>query len=506
MFPRADPGERAGGCRTGARYDAAMARASVRIEGAGRSELAVAGWVALGAVALVYAMLVVERQGLEHALHLAAPSEARPGSEIAIDAYVFDSAGASGSPELVRAEIEVELYAGARRVGGTTLSHGALDVAEGWLALPAEPGEHVLRARALVGGEVVATSRRPLRIASDATGAPELGRTAPLLMHFALGPVVVAAGALPPPRFEVLVQGGVCVPDEPCTLLLDLGAIGFDVELVPGPLVSLRGAPRLEGSTVAFGVAVGGPEGEADLVVRRDGVEVARRNVRLPVALATPWLGVDLERARAGVLDLEVVPPPGRSAVVVDVFSGTQWTRSVTLAAGSTDDLLGAPLAPGLYRVEARADPFRTERVTSRVVRVGDGGDALAGLPPGLSREGLAFELAAAELESVGLELPAATSGIDADRATLEGHKRLVRSVALGGMALAIVLLVVAVARRGVIANAQAGALLREAGADDTRAAQRRATLTLVLAVAGLAFALAASAALVMARSIVIGE
>lgn len=480
-----------------------MARATVRIEGAGRSELAVAAWVGLGAIALVYAMLVVERAELQHALHLAAPAAARPGSEIAIGAYLFDNAAEGGVPALVRAEIEVELVRGEDVLARTTLSHGPLDVAEGWLAVPDAGGEHVLRARARLGREVVATSSRALSVAPDAPGAPELGRTAPRLMHFSLGPVVVAAGQSPPPRFEVLVQAGVCVPDEPCTLLVDVGAVGYDVELAPGPSVSLRGAPRVEGRLAALSLAVGGPEGEAELIVRQAGVELARRTVRLPVALATPWLSVDLARARAGVLDVEVVPPPGRRAVVVDVFADTQWMRTVTIE-GSTGDLLGEPLPPGIYRVEVRADPFRTERVMSRVVRVGDGGAALAGAPA-LGRDGLAFELAAAEAESVGLELPAASSGLDADRAALEGQKRLVRTIALGAMMLAIVIVAVAVTRRGLLANAQAAALLREAGAADAAVAARARTLSLVLAVAALCLGFATAAALVMARNLVIG-
>lgn len=480
-----------------------MARTSARIDGGGRSELVALGWVGLAAVVLVYAMLVVERQGLRHALHLAAPPQARPGTEIAITGYVFDATTESGLPELVRAEIDVALLDGERTLATTHLTQGSLDVAAGVMVLPEGEGERTIRAVARLDGSIIATSTRPIHLAADAAGSPELSRTAPLLMHFDLGPIVTAAGQLPPPRFDVLVQAGVCVPEEPCTLLVDLGAVGYELELLPGPLVELRGAPRTDGNYVAIAVAVNGPEGEGELVVRQAGVEVARRTVRLPMALATPWLDVDLARARGGTLAVAAVPPPGRTTVVLDVFRSDQWIRSVTLEGLSSDDLLGGePLPPGIYRIEARADAFRTERVTSRVLRVGDGGEDA---PPLLRRDGLAFELAAAEAEIVGLELPESSSGLEQDRATLDAQKRAVRYIALAGMILAIVLVMATVARRGAVANAQASAVLQMAGSDPAAIAQRRSNLTLVLLISGLGLGLAGAAALVMARQLVIG-
>ena len=73
-----------------------MAKVSARIDGGGRADLLSLVWVGVASVAMVYAMLLVEQQAVHHALHVSAPLEARPGSEIAITGYVFDSATESG--------------------------------------------------------------------------------------------------------------------------------------------------------------------------------------------------------------------------------------------------------------------------------------------------------------------------------------------------------------------------------------------------------------------------
>jgi hypothetical protein len=467
-----------------------------------RSELAVAAMAGLTALAFVYAMVVSERAALHHALQLAAPEAVTPDAEVPLRAFVLEGIGLGEVPSLAEAEVQVVLRRGETTLASVPLRPSATRTSEGTLRAPSEAGPLELFAEARIGGERVATVRRPLDVAADAPSAPSVPRLTSPLSQFALGPLVVEPSALPPPRFDVRVEGGACVPDQPCGLLVDFGEEGHDVRVVPGAAVREAGSIAREGRFLRALVQVTGPEGEVELVALSGGLPLARRSVRLPVALATPLLSLPEPFVRSGRLVMEVAPPPGRSALIADLSRDGRFVRSITLPEGALDaagrrsvDLSFEGLPDGLYRVSLRADPFPTDHATDRIVRLG----AAAAAP--FDVEGpLAFAFAAADLEDDGLALPAPVSGLEDDRAALEEGRRLVRGLAIAAMLVAAILLVLAVMRRGLESDAVAAAVLREAGGGDHGV--RRQRLTLALTIAALAFALLAGVALLTVRSL----
>jgi len=466
-----------------------------------RSELAIAAAAAGLAVALVYAMLVSERASVTHALQLAAPDAALPGAAVPLRTFLLFGVSPGDAPTLTEGEVTVALLDGEAIVADTTLEPSATSTCEGTLVAPDRSGTFVLHAVARIDGEVVATVARELSVTEDAPASTPLARLAPPLSQFALGPVAIEPSQLPPPAFEARVSGGVCVPDQPCEVLVDLGDAEHDVRFEPGPAVTVRGGAEREGRYARLLVQVTGPEGDGTLVALAGTTPVARRSLRLPVALATPTFAVADPVVRDGVVTVEVAPPPGRTTLIADVSRDGRFVRTITLPGGALDEhgrrraeLSLANLEDGVYRLSVRADPFPTDHVFDRMVRIGPPTPPLSADAP----MALAFEAAA--LEDEGLALPTLVSGLEADRARMSSGQGMVRGLAIAAMLAAAVLVVLGVMRRGIASDAEAAKVLREAGAPEDDHAARHQRLTLALTILALAFALLAGAALVTAR------
>lgn len=469
------------------------------------SELVLATGAAIAAVALVYAMMLTERSGLDHALSIAAPTQALPGGSIPVRAYVMHGVSVEDVPALVEADVDVWIADGERELARTSLrASPTTTTAEGALTAPDAPGTYSLHAEASTNGSRIATVVRDVVIDADAAPAPELGRLAAPLSQFALGPLVIEASQSPPPAFAVRIESGVCVPERPCAMLVDLGDAALELRVEPGPAVTRIGSIEREGRYLRAQVQVTGSEGELTVVALREGRAVARRSVRLPVGLATPSMVIASPFVRDGHAMLEVAPPPGRSTLLLDVARDGHFVRTVTLTVAEPDDtghgevdvdLTDVP--PGLVRLQLRADPFPTDRSVSRVVRLGGASETAS---PFDVDGPIAFAFAAAELEASELELPALVSGLEQDRARVEGTRSIVRVVAIAGMLIAGVLLVMAILRRSMAAEADAEQLLRAAGvgADDSSITTQRRTL--VLGVLALALAILTGIALIAAK------
>lgn len=475
-----------------------------------RSELAMATGVAVASVGLIYAMLLSERSTLHHALQLAAPSEVRPGAPLPMRSYLMHGVEADEMPTLVEADVEVSVLDGERALSSTLLSRSPTLTSEGALDAPSAPGSYVLRAVATdEDGAVLATVTTPLTVSSDAAPAVELGRLAAPLSQFALGPITIESGELPPRAFEVRVASGICVPDRPCGLLIDVGADDLDIHIEPGPAIRVLGVPTREGRYVQQWVQVTGSEGEFLLGVTRQGRMVARRSVRLPVALATPYLAVGTPFIREGRVPLVLAAPPGRTALLIDLARDGFFLGTLTVPAFEIDeDGLGRvelslpELEDGIYRVQLRADPFPTDHTVGRLMRVGRPASD-APRDPLLASEGpITFAFAAADAEASELELPRTVSGLAGDVARIEASRSIVRVVTFAGMLVAGVLLVMAILRRGMAADADAAALMREAGVADDPDATRHQRRTLALAILALALAVLTGIALVAARAV----
>ena len=451
--------------------------------GTRRSALLVAVLVAVVAGVCTYAMMVVDRARVLHDLRLTAPRSAAAGTSIPVRAFVFDEIEEPWGPRIATdASIDVALV-DASGAAGPTLALAAVEgYAAGSLAIPASAsGEQRLVAVARVGGSVVARTELPLAIGEPARIA-RTQRSAHATQQLAVEALRPEAGHAPPPRLDVWIRGGACVPEEPCELVFDVGAPGFWVAIGEQRARASDAAPHL----ASLEHTVHGPEGELEVVVHDDAGPAARAGVRLAIALATPWLRVEPDGR------LRVRPPPGRELVVLDAFRDDAWVATATLTG---DALSGEPLAlpfalpEGLHRLQARADPLGGERVMV----------AWVGSSPEQSLRLLADE------EDV-LVVPAAVTGYDAEVQRLATLRARVQLVAVCALILAIVLISVVVLRRGLDAAAEARALMVEAGdpeADSVRA-RRRSILGVVLIVAGIGLALATGAVLVLVRGAIV--
>ena len=311
---------------------------------------------------------------------------------------------------------------------------------------------------------------------------------------------------LGPRALDVRIASGVCIPDRPCGLLIDVGADDLDIHIEPGPAIRVLGIPSREGRYVQQWVQVTGSEGELLLGVTREGRMVARRSVRLPIALATPYLAVGTPFIREGRVPLVVAAPPGRTTLLIDLARDGYFLRTLTVPAFEVDetglgrlDLVLPDLEDGLYRLQMRADAFPTDHTVGRLIRVGHPviEDAL------LASDGpITFAFAAADAEASELELPRQVSGLAGDVARIEASRSIVRVVTFAGMLVAGVLLVMAILRRGIAADADAAALMKEAGAAYDPDASRRQRRTLALAILALALAVLTGIALVAARAV----
>jgi hypothetical protein len=376
---------------------------------------------------------------------------------------------------------------------------------------------------------VVATVARTITISDDAPPAAPLERVAPTLSHFFVGPLISDEVPAPPvdPAAETLtadpivvepfsldavVPGGLCIPEIECLLAVDTGSTTVVPSLADCVGVEPRPAPAATEPSRwhLLPLIVHGPEGTCDLVATRNGGRVAHRNVRMPVALATPFLDVVQPISEGRAADVRVVAPPGRDHVVIDVFGEGRWIRSTTFEASSDasapTSLALDPLPPGTYTIQARADALPTDYVLPRLF-VSSAPEVLTGRDLEMTQASHAAVLyRLAGREQHGLTLPLPSSGLEADRQRLEAQKRGARNVAFAGMGLAIVLLVLAVFRRGLAADAEARAVMIEAGVPgaDGRAARLRGTINVVLMVLGLGLGCAVGAAFIAAHRIVI--
>ena len=479
-----------------------------------RSEIAMAAGVSVCALGLVYAMMLSERTALRHALQLAAPAEALPGAPLPVRAYLMHGIAEGDTPTLVEADVEVRLTrpgASEEQISTEMLETSSTTTMEGTLEAPTEPGHYMLEALASSEGSVLASVAVPLTVSADAAPASELGRLAPTLSHFALGPVTLEPSESPPSAFEARVEGGLCIPDQVCSLVVDLGSGGYELRVEPGPAVRVVDGVELEDRYARVSFRVSGSEGDLTLALLREGRLVARRSVRLPVALATPYFAPRTPFVREGRLPSMLAPPPGRTQLLMDVARDGYFVRTVTLPPlsreGSANDPTGlggldvdlSDLPPGLYRVQVRADVCPTESVTGRLVRIGPA----SALSPPFDVEGeLAFAFQAADVETTTLALPRLVSGLPEDLARVEAGQSVVRVVAFSAMLIAAVLLVLAVLRRGIASDADAKKVLDEAGVEEDPKAQRQQRMTLVLTVLALALALLTGVALIAARGL----
>jgi hypothetical protein len=477
------------------------------------------GVLAPVSIALVVgAVLVSEQAGPETELQLIAPAGARPGDRVALRANLLFRLDEPDGPTLTTAPVDVTLLDATERVRASArLAVSPAQSMEGALVVPPSlaPGRYMLVARGRS-----ASVRAPLLVSADAPVAPAAPREVAPLAMLAQGPLLpTPPGDQPlPARSDARVVGATCVPEVPCTVLVSVGAPPADVSLAVTPSVE-----PIPARTVALGqpdvatltALVHGPEAESELVFSRAGVELARRALRLPVALGEAQLEVASFALVGTAPRVRVLGAPRGRPIIVDVFAEGRWVYTRAFAAGALD----APRAlPGFrfdravpHRVQARTDLFDSSAAASRYVYVNRTRDEEPPLDPLVSpsaerrERSVALREAAfyfASLDAERLATPVPVSGRDAAIARALAGRERVRVFAAVALLLLSGLLVLFLLERGLRASREARALLLEAGDANAESAtnRRRDTLAVLAIVGAVVLAFVATLAFVLAR------
>lgn len=463
-------------------------------------QLAVRVGLPLAILAVVIAVFLGERMTIDHELSLAIPDAAAPGSSMPARALLFDRLEMPDGPRLTSAPVELSLVDRDGRVRArATLVASAAGGAEGAIDVPRELSGWIdVVAVARQDGEAVASVHTALEVRRDPPGVEPQGRIAGDLQRLELGPVT---GAAPPSALEVRVVGGACVPEERCEVLVHVGEPAASVALAPAPSVTSEPRGAETSGLVLLPVVVHGPEAHVELVATRGGEEVARRPLRLPVALATPALdipdraldGGERPHLRARVLG-------DRPAILVEAFRAGRWERTGSFAASERATPLPFELSPGLWHLQVHTDPFSAERSAVRLVELGERAIA-ADAPPG--PDALRFAWSAAAHEEAIYPLPDGVSGRAEDLARLEARQRTLRIAAVIALVLGLLVAAVLFSLRGLEAAQEAQAVMEATGDPELASARhRRRTLLSALAlVATTLLAFLGAAAIVVARA-----
>lgn len=487
----------------------------------------------VGAPALAALALVVvafgEGADIEHDLQLVIPATATAGEPLPVRALVYSGLRAIEGPHLSPRDVDVEL----RAAGGEVLARARLlraragsgDV-EGSLAVPAG-ARGVVRVRAAVRvgrDDLIAVA--PLQLTAAGEGFAVEGRPLRELQQLSEARTQRMPFSPPPPTpLRSRIQGGACVPEQPCTLFVHVGepAAALYVESTPSVSASAGAttpSPETAG-IVALEVTTHGPEAQLWLRATRAGRPVARRSVRLAVAQGSAALAL-----ASPVVEAHAAPELSlggeAGGCIVDAFRLAERQTYRWVRTGSVEDcseLQAVPfggLGPGIHRVQARRDPFSADSAAVRVVYAKsrgqtqaevlaalaraahdiDASDVFAGrvfAEPGAmapSEFAASFGYLAAILEEGIVPRPRAATGYAEARARLsetQGHLRWLAllSLALGGIGLSLT-----VGSRGLAASARASQLLVIAGEDERTVRKARLRTTLATVASALALLL----------------
>lgn len=451
---------------------------------------------AVSVLASFASLWLSERTRVLDDLQLSVEATARPGETVALRAFYLRDVEAPAGPELARTDVRVRLLdAHDREVGRTVLHPSDGDPSmEGRLVLPASShGSLTLEGRAELPDRTPIVCRRAIDLRPDApTLVPRVREAAPLSL-LSLGSLrpVVAEAVNEGIRLEPRVVGGACVPEQPCRLLIWMGAraalrVRHDAAL---ELQSITPAGESEGF-VELVLRVSGPEATIALEAVRAEQRIAERSLRLPVALGEARLSTAHSLAGGGQpFALEVALPPGREQGIVDLFAHGRWSASQAFLAKGGARALTLPahwFPPGLMRVQAHADRFAGEGAGTRLVYLRAPGESdaralqeirrhvrAAGfdtlplgadgtLPPQLSAEQAATFLLAG-LEGLRVPLPRSVSGRPPELARLSRAQAALRFGVGGMLTLSALVVGLTLMRRGFSAEAEARAILDEA-------------------------------------------
>ena len=311
-------------------------------------------------------MSPIRRTQIDGELQLIAPDHARAGEALPIRAQLFRGLRRPEGAELAHGKVEIVLRAASGGVlARARLADSYAHSLDGALAPPVGfHGTARLEARARIGGEAT-YAERWVKIADAAPALPWHARDLAPLQTLAAGPVHAENGQVAPDALDLRVGQGACMPEYACELFVHVGEPAAALRLVATPSAT-PDARSAEPSAVTSGVVrlhvvTHGPEAQSTLRAERDGAEVATRALRLPVALGVAPLAAVAPR----VMDAPARPALGLNAeergCIADAFREQRWLHTAVLRECRGREALPFALAPGVWRIQLRRDPFASE-------------------------------------------------------------------------------------------------------------------------------------------------
>jgi hypothetical protein len=402
---------------------------------------------------------------------------------------------------------------------------------EGELSIPNIDGAIVtLRARTRVGDRTV-RAKAQLHVDSAALPRALEGRSLRALQQFSEGAIVSEPNEVAPSSLRVRIAGGACVPELPCRAFVHVGEPAATIRIEPNSAVTVRpltAAAAISGRRETSGVVelafvTHGPEAELWLIAEREGRKVARRSVRLPIAMAA--LQVETSALRYGAGEAPMLRVAGsEEGCIVDAFADGRWERTGSLAHCDREAALPfSPLPLGLHRLQVRRDPFSAETCGVAVIVLGGSAsqaDSLRRLalaarsvdaddpvvrsaleqPGSIDRASAGY--LAALLENGIATLPRAVTGYSDALAEQQRRQARLRNLSLVALALGAFALVLSVGRRGLTAGARAREFLARESTDPyfARRARWRSRAIVAASVSSLALVFVVIASYVLAR------
>jgi hypothetical protein len=466
----------------------------------------VLAWFALGVV------LFGTQRDTDYDLQLIVSGAVQAGELLPMRALLYENLRGLEGPRLIARDLTVQLSDPRGRIYASTLLSAAragYSDLEGALRIPPNlVGVFRLQASAELDSLRVEVATQ-VRV-GEVERAGVLGRPLRALQQFSEGPVQAEAGALAPSMLRVRVAGGACVPEEECRLLVHVGepaaAIWIEANSTLTPSTAAAQPAAETTGVVPLSVVTHGPEAQLWLRADRAGVRVAHRSVRLPVALGAARLRLSDTLWRAPALP-ELALLGGEGGCILDVFRDGAWLRTGSATSCSHERPPPfAALPAGVYRIQARRDPFASSssgvalayvlargesksqalRELARRAIESDPGDRFAQacleIDEAAQPDAASFGYLAAVLEAGVIELPRAVSGYAATLDRLARTQAKLRWLSIVALALGAVSLALSVGRSGLRAAAQADAILLDAG--QSGAGRRRARIRTMLSLA----------------------
>ena len=491
------------------------------------------GAPALAALALV---LVIggDPGELDNDLHVSLPDTAPKSGALPVRGLVYTRLRQPDGPTLARVPIDVEaLSRNGRSLARTRLEPAASDL-QGMLRLPEFEGPLQIIARAQQGDHALEV-RTELAIVA-APGPAPVSRPLRALQQLAAGPIHEIGGARAPSPLSLQVRGGACIPEQPCQLFLHVGEPAAAIKIEPNTAVTPSSAAgsggAVESGVIALEIVTHGPEAELWLSAERDGAPVARRAVRLPIAMAAvglhanTWLPSQSSDLRLRGLDVDAgsaAGPASPSSCIVDLFRDGHWVATGSLANCAEPSPLPFELQPGLQRLQLRRDPFSTQTAGVMTIYLRGAAETpeqiatvlAAAAEPFAPSDAVVLRCKRAPSECVepgwgaylsalldsGIyELPAPVSGYAASLARSRARQQQLRSMALLALALGAGALAFSIGRSGWSAGQRASLVSALGDASAARRARMRSLLVVAASVCSLLLVFVVLALYVVAR------